>query len=117
MPAPMMRMSTGSSPWEGRIGRRPVVAVRLRLPPDALVDARRRHVRRARRLERQARVEIARGLAPQPALGAEPPERGEERSVARMGLQPALALLEPLEGVGLVRALGVERDELRGPLG
>src|SRR5512142_2919815 len=68
-----------------------------------------------RGLEREARLDVALRLAPQPLLHAELAEREEERGVARMHAQPLLRALDLRQRLG-ARGLAVERHEARVPV-
>ena len=59
-------------------------------PPNFLVQPRQGEMGCIAGLQRQARLEIVLGFAPQPAMGTKPSKRQEERSIVRMPLEPSL---------------------------
>src|SRR5687768_12597760 len=92
-----------------------VVAGRV-MVAEALLQPRVGEMRAVGRVDRQARLQVALRLAPQRAVGAQPPEREQQRGIVRVLLQPPFGALDPLHRIAAL-ALGVEGDEIAFPLG
>ena len=107
---------TDSVPDSGTSQRRlAIVALRLALAAESLVQARQLEMRGAQRFDRQRRFQVTLRLAPQFVLQAEPAEHQQQARIARLALEPGFGAGDARQQVAAA-ALAIEFGHRRIPL-